>query len=80
MELMKKIREVRDHFDVGILLIEHNMELVMGVCERIVVLNYGKTIAEGTPREIQTDPRVIEAYLGETAAEAQARENELRMR
>ena len=64
-ELMRTIRDIRDRFDLAILLIEHNMSLVMGICERIFVLNYGKTIAHGTPQEIQNDPVVIQAYLGE---------------
>lgn len=66
-ELMEKIHEIRDRFDVAILLIEHNMELVMGICERIVVINFGKTIAVGAPDEIRANPAVIEAYLGEPA-------------
>ena len=66
-DLMQTIHEVRDRFQIAVLLIEHNMELVMGICERIVVLNFGKTIAQGTPLEVRSNPVVIEAYLGEPA-------------
>lgn len=65
--LMSTIHDIRDRFNIAILLIEHNMELVMGICERIVVLNFGKTIAEGSPEQIRENPAVIEAYLGEPA-------------
>jgi branched-chain amino acid transport system ATP-binding protein len=68
IQLMDKIHEIRDRFGLAILLIEHNMELVMGICERIFVLNFGKTIARGTPEEVRSNPVVIEAYLGEPAA------------
>lgn len=64
-QLMEMIRWIRDEFGLTILLIEHDMSLVMGVCERIYVLEYGSIIAEGTPDEIKNNPRVIEAYLGE---------------
>lgn len=66
-ELMNLIKEIQQKFDLTILLIEHDMSLVMSLCERIYVLDYGKVIAEGSPDEIKRDPRVIEAYLGREA-------------
>ena len=63
-ELMHQIRRIRDTFHIAIFLIEHDMNLVMNVCEGIVVVNYGKIIAKGTPEEIKNNPAVIEAYLG----------------
>ncbi len=63
-ELMENIAKIRDKFKIAILLIEHDMNLVMGICEGICVLNYGRIIAKGTAQEIQNNPVVIEAYLG----------------
>ena len=63
-ELMENIRKIRDTFHIAIMLIEHDMNLVMGICEGIAVLNYGRIIAKGSPEEIKANPVVIEAYLG----------------
>ncbi len=64
-ELMNTIRFIRDKFNIAILLIEHDMKLVMGVCEKITVLNFGQVLTSGTPEQVKNNPEVIKAYLGD---------------
>ena len=73
MVVLDLIRRIRDRYSLTIVLVEHNMPLVMQLCERIQVLNYGQIISEGTPEKVRTDPKVVESYLGQVDEDAEAR-------
>ena len=71
--LAELIQAIHERFGCGLLIVEHNMRLVMGTCNRIQVLDYGRTLSQGTPDEVRIDPLVIEAYLGSERADKHAR-------
>jgi branched-chain amino acid transport system ATP-binding protein len=73
LRVLELIRRIREQYRLTIILVEHNMPLVMRLCERLQVLNYGQLIAEGTPEKVRTDPRVVESYLGQVTEDVEAR-------
>ena len=72
LRVLELIRRIREQYRLTIILVEHNMPLVMRLCERLQVLNYGQIIAEGTPEQVRADPRVVESYLGQVSEDAEA--------